>query len=96
MAYQSKDGKRQFTNRPAARQHDARIDQLVADHKAKSDRGSSNDPHESHERALIGEMAGMHGMTVTCPQCGHSFEPPDDSDHADEPPAETGSHGFNA
>lgn len=65
MAFQSKDGKK-FTNKPAARSHDAHV---------ASRSTVPHDRHETREQDIIKEMAGMHGMAVTCPQCGAQFNP---------------------
>lgn len=65
MAFQSKDGKK-FTNKPAARSHDAHV---------ASRSTAPHDRHETREQDIIKEMAGMHGMAVTCPQCGAKFNP---------------------
>lgn len=73
MAFQSKDGKK-FTNKPAARSHDAHT---VARLTAPADR------HETREQDIIKEMAGMHGMAVQCPACGHQFDPDSGSTDAD-------------
>lgn len=70
MAYRADDGS-MHTNRPHMVAHNARM--KVAPQGKPASAGDS--AHEEREKSLIAEMGAMHGLSVTCPQCGHSFEP---------------------
>lgn len=64
MAFKAKDGT-PYTNKPQASAHDARMQRVPADQSA----------HEEKEKGMISELGAMHGMSVTCPACGHDFTP---------------------
>ena len=88
MSYKAKDGK-MYSNRPAARSHDAHI---ASRSTAPSDRHQEReaaaakefaDPNTSHDREvdLLKELGAQEGLAVTCPSCGHSFNPDDNPPH---------------